>query len=287
MPAPDVSAYLARLGVPAEAPSVRALTDLHRAHVSRVPYETLWLQQDLDWDIAPEASFSRIARTGRSGYCFHLNGAFAVLLRELGYVVTLHAGAVHRQPEVEASAFGNHMVLQVHELPDTTSPAGVWYVDVGLGDGPLEPMPLACGTYRQAGMEYELQEAQADHAAFRLTNDPAGGFRYMTWLNEPVTIDRFAASHAQLSASPESPFRRVPTIQVRVESGARVLRGRTLREIGTPSSQRLLNDRDDLAETLESGFGLDVSSLGPGTLDHLWDRCQESHAAWEAEQRAL
>ena len=36
-------AYLHRLGLDAEPPSVAALARLHRRHVERVPYETLWI----------------------------------------------------------------------------------------------------------------------------------------------------------------------------------------------------------------------------------------------------
>ena len=77
-------AYLHRLGLDAEPPSVDALFRLHRAHVERVPYETLWIQLGEPWDIGPAASVVRIATAGRGGYCFHLNGAFSELLAALG-----------------------------------------------------------------------------------------------------------------------------------------------------------------------------------------------------------
>ena len=65
----------AALGLEAEPPSVDGLRRLHRAHVERVPYETMWIHADEPWGIDPEESVGRIARDGRGGYCFHLNGA--------------------------------------------------------------------------------------------------------------------------------------------------------------------------------------------------------------------
>ena len=55
---------------------------LHRAHVERVPYETLWIQLEQYWDIDPIASATRIATETRGGYCFHLNGALSAKVLE-------------------------------------------------------------------------------------------------------------------------------------------------------------------------------------------------------------
>ena len=58
-------------------------------------YETMWLHAGEAWGIDPVDSVTRIAQQGRGGYCYHLNGAFAELLRSLGYLVTRHVGGVH------------------------------------------------------------------------------------------------------------------------------------------------------------------------------------------------
>ncbi len=55
------TAYLHRLGLDAEPPSVEALQQLHRRHVERVPYETMWLHAGEQWGIDPVDSVSRIA----------------------------------------------------------------------------------------------------------------------------------------------------------------------------------------------------------------------------------
>jgi hypothetical protein len=48
-----------------------------------------------------------------------------------------------------ARRLGNHLALEVRALPTGESSAGAWYVDVGLGDGLHEPLPLVAGSYRQ------------------------------------------------------------------------------------------------------------------------------------------
>ena len=128
------AAYLARLGVEAEPPSVEALQRLHRAQVERVPYETLWIHAGEGWDIDVDGSIRRIALEGRGGYCFHLNGAFGALLESLGYEVTRHVGGVHGPGGPEGFELTNHLVLSVSGLPTSDHPEGVWY---GACDPPV------------------------------------------------------------------------------------------------------------------------------------------------------
>jgi N-hydroxyarylamine O-acetyltransferase len=121
-------AYLDRLGVGAESPSFAALRLLHRRQVERVSYETLWIHAGEAWDIDPRRSVMRIARQGRGGYCYHLNGAFAELLHSLGYAVSRHVGSVHAPGVADADSVANHVVLMVSDLPTDENPSGVWYV---------------------------------------------------------------------------------------------------------------------------------------------------------------
>jgi hypothetical protein len=52
---------LSRLGVEISAPSASALTELHRAHVELVPYETFWLFDTLDDTFGLQFAVSRDA----------------------------------------------------------------------------------------------------------------------------------------------------------------------------------------------------------------------------------
>ena len=62
-----IEAYLRRLGLEAEPPSVDSLFRIHRAQVERVPYETTWIQLGERWDIDTDAAVERIAKRGRGG----------------------------------------------------------------------------------------------------------------------------------------------------------------------------------------------------------------------------
>lgn len=106
-------AYLARLGMEREPPSLNGLRQLHRRHAERVPYETLWIHGGERWDIDPHRAAARIALDRRGGYCYHLNGAFGLLLGTLGYRVANHTGGVHGPGGPDPAEKGNHLVLTV------------------------------------------------------------------------------------------------------------------------------------------------------------------------------
>jgi arylamine N-acetyltransferase len=277
-------AYLRRLGLDAEPPSVEALVRLHRAQVERVPYETLWIHTGDRWGIGPAESAARIAAGTRGGYCFQLNGAFSALLRALGYQAQRHVGGVHGPTRVPEQEMANHLVLTVEGLATETCPDGVWYVDTGLGDALHEPVPLAPGPIDQGPFSMRL-EAEDEVGDWHLTHDPAGAFAGMAWLQAPTGMDAFAAKHQWLSTAPESGFVRVLTVQRREATGVDVLRGCVLQRIGEGQYQRDLASRADLDAALGDIFHIDLAELDAVAVTTMWDRMQREHERWDAAGR--
>ena len=278
-------AYLARLGLDREPPSAEALARIHRAHVERVPYKTLWIHLGERWTVDPAASAERIARQRRGGYCFHLNGGLSELLRGLGYDVVRHVGGVHGPDGPTEADIGNHLVLTVRGLPSETNPEGTWYVDAGLGDGLHEPLPLRAGSYRSGPFRFVLEETPGAVGDWHLRHDPGGGFTGMAWWSAPAGIDAFADRHVHLSTSPDSGFVRVLTAQRRDATGADVLKGLVLRRLGEGAAETTIETKEQWSAALGDVFGLDLAVLAPGERDALWDRLRAAHEAWEAAGR--
>jgi arylamine N-acetyltransferase len=279
------AAYLARLGLDAEPPSVDALVRLHRAQVERVPYETLWIQLGERYGVDARESLRRVARTTRGGYCFHLNGAFGALLGSLGYDVVRHVGGVHGPDGPSDAEMTNHLVLTVRGLPTDENPGGAWYVDAGLGDALHEPLPLRPGTYEQGPFTLVLERTTGGVGDWHLQHDPAGGFTGMAWRDAPATLDAFAERHRWLSTSPESGFVKVLTVQARDATGVDVIRGLTLKRIGGGASDTTLGSKAELLDVLGDRFGIDLSTVGAPTLAELWTRLARAHEAWVAAGR--
>jgi arylamine N-acetyltransferase len=282
---PEVrAAYLRRLGVEAEPPSVDALFRLHRAHVERVPYETLWVQLGDRWTVDPVASTTRIATQQRGGYCFHLNGAFSELLRALGYDVVRHLGGVHGPAPPAPDDLSNHLVLTVDDLPSDENPGGAWYLDAGLGDALHDPLPLIAGAYTQAPWNLSLEETPDGVGAWHLTHDPGGGFAGMSWKSEPTEMDAFAERNEWLSTSAESGFVRFLTVQTRDATGVDVIRNLVLLRIGEGAMETTLSTKAELTDALGDLFHLDVA-LDQDRFDRMWDRLYTAHLEWEAAGR--
>src|SRR5215472_18946925 len=93
----DASSYLSRIGYsgPRE-PTAETLRALHRAHMIAVPFENLDISLGRTIIAEEGAILKKIVGMRRGGFCYELNGAFAALLRALGYRVTLLSARVAR-----------------------------------------------------------------------------------------------------------------------------------------------------------------------------------------------
>ena len=276
----DVDAVLERIGIKAEPPSVDGLARIHRAYVKVVPYETVWIHMDERWSIDPADSLRRVARHRRGGYCFQLNGALSVVLRELGYRVTRHVGGVHGGDGPDTESLTNHLVLVVHDLPADDNPEGRWYVDAGLGDGLYEPTPLLPGTYDQGPLQFRLDATHDGVGDWHLTHDPTGSFAGMSFREGDVGMDTFGRRHEFLSTSPESGFAGTVTAQLRRADGTDILRGCVLsRRTGDDTTTETFDERDDWLTILADGFGI-MPAGPPAVFDALWARVMTSHETW-------
>jgi len=272
-------AYLELIGVDARPGEVDAATlvALQRAHLAAVPYENIDIVRGSPPGIEPTATVPRILG-GRGGYCFHLNGGFSALLEWLEVDVTRHlAGVWGQSAETPPGPSGNHLGLTVR-LDD----GGRWLVDVGLGDGPPEPMPLEHGIHWQESYRFELAASPLAPGGWRLHHDPEGWWHLVDISNERAATADFSEIHVKLSTSPESGFVKVAVVMRRPE-GARLeaLRGCVFTEReGADVRRRDVDTADDWWETVIDGFGLDYRGLTGSERDALWTKVRSTHEAW-------
>src|SRR5215211_6629735 len=155
----DIHAYLNRIGYRGTLePSAATLHALQRAHLLAVPFENLEIHLGRPIVLDQTALFDKIVRRRRGGFCYELNGLFAVLLRELGFEVTLLSAGVARAngdfgPEYDhltllvecpLSVIDSQLQPVVGDQPRTTNygPRTIWLVDVGFGDSFRAPPRL-------------------------------------------------------------------------------------------------------------------------------------------------
>ena len=89
-------AYLDRVGITAPAVGDAAgLRTLHRAHQLTVPFENLSIHLAEPISLDERDLIDKIVRRRRGGFCYELNGAFALLLEALGAQVSRVAARVY------------------------------------------------------------------------------------------------------------------------------------------------------------------------------------------------
>ena len=117
-------------------PTAATLRALHVAHLQQVPFENLDIHRRRLFDLDPAALFDKIVTRRRGGFCYELNGLFALLLEQLGFKVTRLAARVVGEDGRVGAEF-DHLTLQVQCLDQSNS---LWLADVGFGDSFLEPL---------------------------------------------------------------------------------------------------------------------------------------------------
>ncbi|MFI5984373.1 arylamine N-acetyltransferase [Streptomyces sp. NPDC051555] len=273
-----VGAYLRRLGIDEPGPPCAdALFALQRAHVERVPYENLDIQLGRPPGIDPEGSARRLA-AGRGGYCFHLNGAFALLLEALGYEVARHVGGVY-DDRAARKVSGNHLALSVRVG------GGAYFVDTGLGDGPYEPIPLREGRWTQGGFDYSLTPLK-NGTGWSFEN-VGGPFPVMNFRSATATMADFAAEHVRLTTAADSGFVRTLAALRRDATGMDVLRGHTLSrvEAHTDPVKRELATPEEFFEVLAGVFGRELDDLDTADRAALWARATAPVDRGEKQQQ--
>lgn len=278
-------AYLARLGfdeVP--PPTVDALIALHRAQVERVPYETLWIAVGERRGIDLLESVGIITNgSGAGGYCYHLNGAFSVLLEWLGFDVHRHLGGVRPKPSAAMPdppiGWSNHLAMTV-ELEGRS-----WMVDAGLGDAIHEPIALEEGDVVQGPFTFHVSPSVAEPGGWHLDHHPVGSFQSCDFRPGPVDEHEFIERHTFLSTSPESGFVRVVTAQRRDANGVDALRGKVLTRQGAgPDSTREVATEGEWRNVLADVFGMPLTHLDPASVSALWSRICADHEAFLARE---
>lgn len=277
-----VTAYLGRLGLDAEPPSLQALTRLHQAHVERIPYETFWIHLAQGWGIDPVECFKRAATTRRGGYCFQLNGGLYTLLNYLGYQVSINPANVHGAEGPERTKLENHAVIIAEGLPCENNPNGRWWVDVGLGDALHEQMPLMNTTVRQGLMQFGMESVgEGGIGDWHLTTDPSCWIAGVSMADQPTNMSDFLGRHYFNVHSPESGYVKVVTAQLRQPNGKTILRGCVLTKtdgkvVTTHTSESL----PEWLDVLNDEFGLTFENVPSESLTKLWMKVRQIHAEW-------
>jgi N-hydroxyarylamine O-acetyltransferase len=220
----EIARYLERINYHgSREPTLPTLQALHEAHLLAVPFENLDISLGRAI-VLDEASFwTKIVEHHRGGFCYELNGLFALLLRTLGFQVDMLSAGVAKPTGGFGPEF-DHLTLLVHLEQD-------WLADVGFGESFRQPLRL------QAGLT-QIPSA----GSYRLERD-GGSWLYQEWDGswkpayrfslQPHALRDFAARCRYHQTSPQSTFTQKRVCSLATRSGRITL-----------SDQRLITTRE-------------------------------------------
>ncbi|MER5964008.1 arylamine N-acetyltransferase [Streptomyces sp. NPDC002057] len=249
----EVEAHLRRIGaerpVRADAPALRAL---HLRHLLTVPFENLSIHLGEDIVLDERALLGKVVGARRGGFCYEVNTAFAVLLRGLGYRVSL----------LQARVFGDegrpgipydHMALLVE-----TAEGERRLADVGFGDHSTFPLDFdERGDQRDPGGVFRIVEApEGDLDVLR---DGKPQYRVE---RRPRELADFTAGAWYHRTSPDSHFPRSLVCSLLTEEGRITLSGRKLitRTRGE-RGERILGSEEEARSAYRDLFGIALDVL--------------------------
>lgn len=240
-----IDEYLARIHYtgPRE-PTPAVLRALHEQHLLTVPFENLDIH--LGREIVPDEQriVDKVVRRRRGGFCYELNGAFAALLRALGFDVEMLSARVPRADGTTSPEF-DHMTLLVQAGGER------WLADVGFGECFLHPkridfagdQPDPCGTFRieqRDARDWLLSSAQPEYL-FSL---------------EPHPLADYAAMCRYHQTSPQSSFTQKRVCTLATTTGRITLSDDRL--IVTENGAKREEPIDDWSAVLREKFGVEL-----------------------------
>ena len=242
------AAYLRRIAVAppvtADAATVRRL---HRAHQVAVPFENLSIHLSEPISLEESDLVDKIVQRRRGGFCYELNGLFALLLEALGASVTRVAARVHGD-----SGFGppfDHLALIVRPADGS----GPWLADVGFGSHSDYPLLL------------DRRDGQDDPAGEFLLADAPGGDLDVFKNGRPQyrieprqrSLPDFVPTCWWQQTSPRSHFTEGTICSRLTEDGRVSISGRTLIQTsGATRTERPLDGDDALLAAYREHFGI-------------------------------
>jgi N-hydroxyarylamine O-acetyltransferase len=272
----EFAAYLNRIrfeGSP--RPDLATLKALHRAHQYAVPFENLDVQLRRPVALEVEASYDKIVRRRRGGWCYEMNGVMGWALGQIGFDVMRMSAGVMRAQAGDAQ-LGNHLCLLVRlDQP--------YLVDVGFGGSLIEPLVLKAS--KREDPPYRVELSQLDHSYWRFAETAHGddGAFSFDFRAAPADETLFAKKCQYLQTDPGSPFTQNLVVQRRSVDTHLSLRGRVL--VTTHAmhiEKRMLGSSEELVATLRESFDLDV----PEAVT-LWPSICARHEALFAGDTAL
>ncbi|XP_023790297.1 arylamine N-acetyltransferase, pineal gland isozyme NAT-3-like [Cyanistes caeruleus] len=241
----DIKEYFARISYwgSHNKPDLATMSAIFQHHIQAVPFENLSIHCGESIELNLEATYNKIVKNNRGGWCMENNYLLSWVLKTLGYNVTLLGSKVY-VPELDSYPDEiDHLLLQV-ELEGKS-----YIVDGGFGMAyqlwqPMElisgrDQPQTPGVFRfqeESGTWYlekvkrkQLVLNQSTSTPQNVENEACR--RIYLFTLQPRDIEEFRGCNAHLQTAPDSLFVTKSICSLQTADGIRALVGWKLTEI--------------------------------------------------------
>ncbi len=246
----DLQAYFSRIGFQGAASADFAtLKSMMRCQLFTVPFENLDVQNGKIVSLVPEEIYTKIVDRQRGGYCYEVNGLFAMALDALGIP---HRFVAARPMTYPVRRPKTHMAVVA------TIDGSQWLCDLGFGSyGIREPV----------NMNDLDREIMQDFDTFRLSKSPEGNYLLQSIADgvsknlyefnlAPQEWVDFEPANYLNSTHPDSIFMKSLLVVLQTPSGKEVLIGNRFKSVSEGRLMELTVDREEIPAFLQRKFSL-------------------------------
>jgi N-hydroxyarylamine O-acetyltransferase len=255
----DVDAYLDRIGLTKDQPSLKYLKALQKAHLLNIPFENLDIHYGSKIILDYAKIFDKIVKRRRGGFCYELNGLFYHLLYHLGFDCYVISAEVRNEKSGEFGKPFDHMAIVV-ALDDES-----FLVDVGFGDGIISPLKIIANVIQMDYTRYWKIETDPDeNLLLKVSNDTSvfnTKFRFTVEEKQLIQFIEMCEFH---QTSPASTFTQKKLVTQLTSNGRVSLTDRKLKiqDLGETRESDIMNE-DEFLSKLEHHFGISSHQLIP------------------------
>lgn len=246
----DLKAYCKRIGYVGDLhANAETLKALMQCQLRSIPFENLDVQAGKVVSLIPEDIAEKILAKRRGGYCYEVNGIFAMALEALGIEYTLLAARPMFYPVRRPKS---HMVVLANVGGQQ------WLCDTGFGSyGICEPLSLqTIGQVVKQGFDSFMLEQFNDREL--ILKALVGG----EWVNQysfdlcPFEFIDFMPSNYMNSTHPDAIFVQKYLVVLHIENGRKVMFGDALKVFTQDGITQSVVRRENLQEVLAQEFNL-------------------------------
>ncbi len=233
-------------------PSLAVITALARSQLMNIPFENFDVLEGKTVSLEPEEIVNKLLYSARGGYCYELNGLFAMVL---GHLQVPHSLLLARPKFYPAQRPRTHMVLVAYIGNQ------LYLMDLGFGSyGPRAPLPLSelDHTIEQDNEKFRLSKTDTEEYLLQAFIDDEWRPQYSFNLTPQEWIDFVPANYFNAN-HPDSIFTQKPVVLLHTPQGRVILFGDQLKVIDGERHTTAQVAEEDLDEVLADQFGIELS----------------------------